>query len=51
MDELKWIIVLTVVFLVIPALLYVHETNAHQHCRLEMAKLNKTVEEIQQLCK
>lgn len=50
-DDMKWVLLIVVACVVLPLLgLGVSEWR-HQDCRVELAKANKTVEEIKELCK
>ena len=50
-NDMKMVIVLIVVFFAIPVLVISVSDWQKQSCRLELAKVGRTVEEIKELCK
>lgn len=50
-DDVKWFMVIIAAFLLIPLVGIGVGEWRRQDCRLELAKIGKTVEEIKEICK
>lgn len=50
-NEMKWVMVLLVIFLGTPLVGYGYGEFRKQDCRIEMAKLGKGVEELKEICR
>lgn len=50
-DDMKWVMIMLVVFLGVPLAGLGISTYRKQDCRIEMAKINKPVDDIKEICK